>query len=39
MQGNHRQEISIPINLSGEEALKLKESADSLKKIMETIEL
>ena len=29
----------IPINLSGEEALKLKESADSLKKIIETIEL
>lgn len=32
-------ESDIPINLSGEEALKLKESADSLKKIMETIEL
>ena len=29
----------LHINLSGEEALKLKESADSLKKIMETIEL
>ena len=32
-------ESDIPINLSGEEALKLKESADSLKKIMETIKL
>ena len=32
-------ESDIPINLSGEEALKLKESADSLKKIIETIEL
>ena len=32
-------ESDIPINLSGEEALKFKESADSLKKIMETIEL
>ena len=32
-------ESDIPINLSGEEALKLKESADSLKKIMEIIEL
>ena len=30
---------NIPINLSGEEALKLKKSADSLKKIIETIEL
>ena len=27
-------ESDIPINLSGEEALKLKESADSLKKII-----
>ena len=32
-------ESNIPINLSGEEALKLKESADSLKNIIETIEL
>ena len=32
-------ESNIPINLSGEEALKLKKSADSLKKIIETIEL
>ena len=32
-------ESDIPINLSGDEALKLKESADSLKKIIETIEL
>ena len=32
-------ESDIPINLSGEEALKLKESADALKKIVETIEL
>ena len=32
-------ESDIPINLSGEEALKLKESADSLKKIIETIGL
>lgn len=32
-------ESDIPINLNGEEALKLKESADSLKKIVETIEL
>ena len=32
-------ESDIPINLNGEEALKLKESADSLKKIIETIEL
>ena len=32
-------ESDIPINLSGEEALKLKESADSLKKIIETIKL
>ena len=32
-------ESDIPINLSGEEALKLKKSADSLKKIIETIEL
>ena len=30
-------ESDIPINLSGEEALKLKESADSLKKIIETM--
>ena len=45
MQGEGKGETAwigkqcIPINLSGEEALKLKESADSLKKIMETIEL
>ena len=32
-------ESNIPINLSGEEALKLKKSADSLKEIIETIEL
>ena len=32
-------EADIPINLNGEEALKLKESADSLKKIIDTIEL
>ena len=32
-------ESDIPINLNGEEALKLKESADALKKIIETIEL
>ena len=32
-------ESDIPINLNGEEALKLKESADSLKKILETIEV
>ena len=32
-------ESDIPINLSGEEALKLKESADSLKKIMDSLEL
>ena len=32
-------ESDIPINLNGEEALKLKESDDSLKKIVETIEL
>ena len=32
-------ESNIPINLSGEEALKLKKSADSLTKIIETIEL
>ena len=32
-------ESNIPINLSGEEALKLKESADALKKIIEKIEL
>ena len=32
-------ESDIPINLSGEEALKLKESADALKNIIETLEL
>lgn len=32
-------ESDIPINLNGEEALKLKESADSLKKILDTIEV
>ena len=32
-------ESDIPINLNGEEALKLKESADALKKIIETIDL
>ena len=32
-------ESDVPINLNGEEALKLKESADSLKKILETIEI
>lgn len=32
-------EADIPLNLNGEEALKLKESADALKKIVETIEL
>lgn len=32
-------ESDIPINLSGEEALKLKESADSLKKIVDSLEL
>ena len=32
-------ESDIPINLNGEEALKLKESADYLKKIVDTIEL
>ena len=29
----------IPLNLNGEEALKLKESADALKKIIDSIEL
>ena len=32
-------ESDIPINLSGEEALKLKESADALKNIIDTLEL
>lgn len=32
-------ESDIPINLSGEEALKLKESADALKSIIDTLEL
>ena len=32
-------ESDIPINLNGEEAVKLKNSADSLKAIMDTIEL
>ena len=32
-------ESDVPINLNGEEALKLKESADALKKIIEKIEL
>ena len=32
-------EADIPINLNDEEAVKLKHSADSLKAIMETIEL
>lgn len=32
-------ESDMPINLNGEEALKLKESADALKKIIEEIEL
>lgn len=32
-------ESDVPINLNGEEALKLKESADSLKKIIDTLEL
>lgn len=32
-------ESDIPINLNGEEALKLKESADSLKKIVDTLGL
>ena len=32
-------ESDVPINLNGEEALKLKKSADSLKKIIETIGL
>ena len=32
-------ETDIPINLNGEEAVKLKNSADSLKAIMDTIEL
>ena len=32
-------ESDIPLNLNGEEALKLKESADALKKIIDSIEL
>ena len=32
-------ESDVPINLNGEEALKLKESADSLKEIVDTLEL
>ena len=32
-------ESDIPLNLNGEEALKLKESADALKKIVDSIEL
>ena len=32
-------ESDVPINLNGEEALKLKESADSLKKILDTLEI
>ena len=37
--GSEGVESDIPLNLDGEEALKLKESADALKKIVEKIEL